>query len=383
MRRYNKKVIRHMMRAARRGVVETRDAIIWDIDVVNYYARVKIQGSNNYIIAHFPRNNFSIPTWLKVGNAVRIVHKSGLQGYVEIVGPGRAIPTAISGGNQPSTGALDDGIVSGMRVSASSPASMMVFVEPGTYRINQQLYTFTASGGSTPMAMTASSPYVMGVLVGEDYIEMGAAIFGGSEIVTIATAPSEGSFRYDRLAVGTDGTLDYLQGSTFTSTPTYPSLSADHIQVGPDILIIGGQTSVAENNIGLIWTARDLSIVTFTPASGDDTMDWSETDDTPTKSIYIYAKDQYNWTFTSVQYIQVEFMLGTGRVIYDGESYYENDIFTKEGSYSSILFVYERDQLSTHEVYPVFRALVRGTSGIEMVYSLTLLDNNGSPLYGG
>jgi hypothetical protein len=382
VRRYNKKLFRQFTRATKRASVESRDSIVWDIDLDNYYARVKIQGSNEFIIAHFPRNTRSLPKWLKVGNSVRIVHKGGLQGYVEIVGPGRAIPTAVSGSSQPVTGLLLDGVVSGMTVSASDPPTMILYVASGSYRLDNSIYYFNATGGQDPMTMSASSPYVLGIQVGGDYLEMGGAIFGGVESVSIATPPAEGSFRYDRLAIGADGTLDYLQGSTFTSTVSYPAIPADHIQIGPDILIVGGTTAVNEDSIGRIWTARDLATLQFTPSGGEDTMDWSEVTDTPTKTIYIYAKDQYNWSFSSTQYIQVEFMLGSGRIIYDGESYYENDIFTKEGNYSSIYFTYERDQLATHEVYPVFRATVRGTSGIEMVYCLTLLDVDGGPLYG-
>ena len=51
---------------------ETRDAIVWDIDTNNYLARCKIQGSNEYVLCHYPRNWQTLPVFLKRGNAVRI-----------------------------------------------------------------------------------------------------------------------------------------------------------------------------------------------------------------------------------------------------------------------------------------------------------------------
>jgi hypothetical protein len=63
-----------------------RDAIIWSVNLAQHYAYVKIQGSNTQIKAHFPQNWSYEPYWLKTGNAVRVRHRSGTRGYIEIIG---------------------------------------------------------------------------------------------------------------------------------------------------------------------------------------------------------------------------------------------------------------------------------------------------------
>ena len=72
---------------------ESRDAVVWDFDDANKIVRCKIQGSNEYILCHYPRNWQTLPSWCRRGNAVRIAHKGGIRGYMEVIGHGRAIPT--------------------------------------------------------------------------------------------------------------------------------------------------------------------------------------------------------------------------------------------------------------------------------------------------
>ena len=97
MRLYGKRFVKNYVDSRVVRKTEMRDAVLWDIDWSNYVARVKIQGSNQLITAHFPRNWKKQPYWCKEGNAVRIIHRSGVRGYVEIAGEGRAIPSPVQG----------------------------------------------------------------------------------------------------------------------------------------------------------------------------------------------------------------------------------------------------------------------------------------------
>ena len=83
-----------------RDKTESRDAIVWDIDESNFLVRCKIQGSNEYILCYYPRNWQTLPPWCKRGNAVRIAHRGGIRGNLEVIGNGRAIPTPIAGADQ-------------------------------------------------------------------------------------------------------------------------------------------------------------------------------------------------------------------------------------------------------------------------------------------
>src|SRR5512137_812697 len=116
MRLYGKRYAKKFIDRRVRLKTETRDAIVWDIDYLNYVAKVKIQGSNEYVMAHFPRNWKETPYWLKKGNAVAIRHREGVKGYIEVIGEGRAIPTAVSGSSMPEPDTLPDMIISGLTV---------------------------------------------------------------------------------------------------------------------------------------------------------------------------------------------------------------------------------------------------------------------------
>lgn len=117
MRLYGKKFAKRSMDKRTRLKVESRDAVLWSVDWDNRICNVKIQGSNELVAAHFPQNLTALDIFMKPGNAVRIAHRGGNRGYIEVVGHGMAIPTPVTGDSHPATSDLADGVVSGLTIS--------------------------------------------------------------------------------------------------------------------------------------------------------------------------------------------------------------------------------------------------------------------------
>jgi hypothetical protein len=383
MRSYKKRFAREFIRTQQRHRIETRDAILFSIDEVNYLAGIKIQGTDALIYAHFPRNLRAIPKWMKLGNAVRVRHRGGIGSFIEILGPGRAVPVAVPGGTVwPDLGTATDVIISGLTLSAANPGVMAVYVAAGYYRINEVVYAHNIDD-STIMTMTDPTDNVMGVLVDGSHLVMGVGGTGGLTRVDLDAAPSEGSFRYDAIAIGADGTLDYLKGTTFTTTPTYPSIPADHLQIGQYILVIGGVTGVTNVNIGQSFTSKQTSSILInddTPGQID--FPWSAVTDTPVLTLVVKFQDQYGWALSDDYFVTVDWLTGTGGMRYDGSVYTQNDI-QAEFTGSQFTFYVQRDQLAT-EIDPFLYIKVKDNNGtvsaLESATGIVLLDSNGDPL---
>jgi hypothetical protein len=240
MRSYGKKRIKGLVDDRVSNRREMQDAILWSIE--GSVCRVRIQGSSTNVIAHYPRNQKKAPLWLRPGNAVRVVFKEGIRGYVEIVGEGRAIPSAQSGGSLPGPGSISDGILSGLVVTATIPVSNNVEVSAGSYRINGVIYYMTEVSGGY-IVMDDPPPMVMGDL---------PFVLNGQVSYELPAAPAEGWFRYDIIVAGTDGDLDLIEGVAVTSDPVIPSVPVDHVLV-VHILRVGGDTAVPMKRIGALY----------------------------------------------------------------------------------------------------------------------------------
>ena len=182
MRTYGKRLLRGATDKATRQAAESRDAVLWDVLLTERVCRCKIQGSSEFVIARFPQNWATIPEWAKPGQAVRIAHRGGIRGYIEVVGFGRAIPTPVSGNATPTPSTPDDAILAGCLLKAiSQTPGMSVYVTTGVARFNGAEYAVPA------VAMTAGSVFKMNI-----GLSMGdvAGVFSMS-------APSAGQFRYD------------------------------------------------------------------------------------------------------------------------------------------------------------------------------------------
>lgn len=372
MRLYGRKFAKQFVNKQVASRDETRDAILWDIDTVNNIARVKIQGSNELVIAHYPRNWKAIPYWLKPGGAVRIIHRSGVRGYVELAGEGRAIPTAVTGASTPTTGTGADGIIATdatgtyLSISETDPESMAVLIYGGTYRINNTVYD-TNPPPLDYITMSNPAPMVMGC----------GTVMGSKALkIQINTAPSAGNFRYDLICVGIDNIIDYIAG-TASSTPVKPSVPADHIAINY-ILVQGSVTEIYDHDVGAIWVApvpTTLNIVL-----GDAEFAWDAGDDYPETTIAVTVKDQYGNTISASpdQYtITLTKSYGTGQV-YSSDSGWDNDTVSQP-CYSNYTFKYKRDQTTT-EHSPTFTITLELDVPFNNIINIILLDVSGDPI---
>jgi len=372
---YNRNIMRKRVRDMKRWSVVDRDAVIWSVDTGNFYCLVKIQGSATTIKAHYPRNWRVTPTWLKPGNAVRIRHRSGVQGYVEVVGHGRAIPTPVEGDSMPIPGNQADAIVTGMEVLVYAGGGMNVTVNDGTYRIDGTIYVFLAPvTGYTvmddPAPMTMGSELVMG--------------FGETVTpVVISAAPAAGYGRYDALVIGIDGVVDVIEGATqsLATEPSYPSVPSDHVLIDY-IFIYGGMTEITVSDIGTRWAAPYANTVSTssTMKTANDTfeMPWDAGDDTPVVGITISTQDQYGNNRVVSTTVTVTMLIGTGGVSNSAGGTFSTSASKTVGS--SGTFYYERNQLASPEIYPVLRFDFDSFPSLTIIIPVVLLDVSGDPI---
>jgi hypothetical protein len=311
LRTYGRKQFKRYVDRATRAKTETRDAIIWDVVEEDRVCQVKIQGSTEFIYAHYPRNQTTIPKWCRIGNAVRIVHKGGNRGYVEIAGEGRAAPTGLG---TPSVPTPADAVLTGLAAWATSPETMSITVDSGTYRIDGTIYN---SDG------TASNYYVMDddpITMDDDPVAMDTS----SGAIVIEAAPADGYYRYDAIVLGANGVFDVIKGTEVTADPVKPDVPADHVLI-TYVLVVGGVTKISQSVIGLEWTTpRAVYILAETDPPCETGLTWdseSPPDVSQEATITATLYDQYStvysgtwtWTFEIIAGDGVLFRSGTGQ----------------------------------------------------------------------
>jgi hypothetical protein len=360
---YGKRLIRNSNLRQIENHSETRDAILWDVQIAQRVCRVKIQGSDKLITARFHQNLAVTPQELLPGNSVKLGHTGGRRGEIEVIGLGGYIPTPVSGDTFPPIAIGEDGIITGCEVLAISPIpQMIVTINAGSYRISGAIYYMGAFGGSTgPM------PLGSGLALGTG-LPLGTSVAYG---VAIDPAPSTpGYFRYDKICVGVDGAVDYVKGTEFTSTPTYPATPGGHLVLAT-VLTYYGVTAITQNLINYTWQTRAASMFTLTPT--DNELSWAE----ESTNIQVYIKDQYGQPFSpGGTYITISFMSGTGTwgtaepgVPYSFQAWADNFGST-----------YTRDKTATPEHSPILMAEYLGASSFFAITRITLLDVSGNPL---
>lgn len=367
MRLYGKKFARRSVEKRVKYRDETRDAILWDVDTSNKVGRVKIQGSNNLIIAHFPRNWKVTPYWLKPGCAVRILHRSGNRGWVEIIGEGRAIPQPVSGPALPPREGLFDAVITGAEVYETTPNSMGVIISNGTYRINDVVY-YLAPETAGYVVMDDPAPMIMG----------SQTIMGiGETTVTIHAPPVSGEYRYDAIFVGEDGVLDYVSGETVSSDPVKPTLPDNHLLLGDYILIKGGKATVENSDIGADWLAlKASSAILEAPDLTDDDFPWDAGDNTPETTVRLTVKDQYGVTLSTVTNYSatLELMRGKGHLWSATTGW--NTVQVTQTFTDTYDFKYRRNQLDT-ETSVVIKATVTADFNLVATLLIKLYDAGG------
>lgn len=361
MRLYGRRYLLRKMEGTVAKRIESRDGVLWDINYIANTCRVKIQGSDELVVAHFPQNFQVTPTWLKPGNAVRIIHKGGVHGHIEVIGHGQCIPSAANGAAIIPPGVVaDDAVLTGCNLLATESDSMTVLVRVGTVRIGGIVYAVS----SITMDNTA---YIMG---------MGGKLDEIAGAKAISAAPAAGYYRLDAIVVGADLVIDLIQGTTSPS-PVLPAVPSGHVLLGW-VFIPCGKTSIVQGDINATFAPATLKSVTMTIA--DDELAWTELSTTITVNI----KDQYGNPIARGDaggwYVTLEILSGNGTVSSAEEGSSSSKIGQHAGtSGTSVQFTYIRGQ-TTSDKSPMLQAKVAGTI-IFVNDNITLLDSEGKQMW--
>lgn len=344
---------------------ETLEAICWDVLPDQKLARCKIQGTNEFIVAHYPLNWEKDPVWRKPGNSVTISHTGGIRARVELIGHGAYIPTPVEGATSPTPAADPDAILWGCGVLAVNPAAMCVGVAAGAYRIGGETYYLGGEGGEDgEIPMEEGSTLEM-----DSEIGMGTIYAGAVNIDAAPTTP--GNYRYDLIVVGADGVLDYVKG-TESADPVVPSVPASHLECGR-ILLFYGMTEIGQIWINKPWSEPIASSIYAIP--DDDELAWAEL----TADILIGVKDQYGnalapettWPF------EISFTSGNGNI--GGVDY--PGTYSGETAADHYEVTYTRDQEVT-DVSPLLSVTLLGLHvNISTLCYIVLLDAGGDPMF--
>ena len=363
MRLYGGRVLRNRINRAIEARVESRDAILYDVIPAQRLARVKIQGSNTLIVCHYPENWEQTPVWLKAGNAVRISHTGGNRGRLELTGHGILIPTPVAGGSgAPDIPEPADTVLTGCAVHASQPTAMTAIIEPGTYRIDNTVYTLS------------------GLIMNRTDIEMNRFdLIMGEVAQTVSFAAAHATlFRYDRIVAGIDGLVEVVQGDNFayTAPGSIPDLPADHVSLGW-VLIYPNMTAIDQTDINRMFTTPVASQMRI--AIEDDELEWTDLTTTLTVSI----RDQYGNLITRAgegySLVLSWIGFGNGTLTVYGVDYDETGGDVSFYMPDDIVITYTRDQETT-DLSPRFFIYENYTT-LAQVATITLLNESGQPMY--
>lgn len=326
MRLYGKKFLKQRISSQVQQKQESRDAILWDVLSVQRLCRVKVQGSNELIVAHYPENWEVTPNWLKPGNAVKIMHTQGVRGRIELIGHGQCIPTPVSGEASPTIVTSPDVVLTGCSISqCPNLPRMVVIVYVGTYRIEDVVYTLG------PISMLYGDNFQVGD---------GGQIEQIAGAIAISAAPATGYYRYDMISVGTNGILDYKTGVPALSSPVKPILDPYHVLCGNYILVPYGRTAIAQELVGMIWSTPKPTSIVMTIADNDLAFGENST------TVKVEVFDQYGNALTTTGYgwyITLEIIAGNGYVSSTEEGESTTKIGSHTGANSSYTFGYRRD----------------------------------------
>jgi hypothetical protein len=256
MKLYQKKFLGRSLQKHINQRTESQDAILWDVLSDQHLCRVKIQGSDELVTAHFPENWKKKPEYLKPGNAVRLTFVGGNRGRLEVSGFGRNIPSPVYGSVTPPITLGEDAVITGCDVVPTDPESMSIKVEPGTYRIAGTYYTL-------------SGDYVLPETGGFLLPETGGMLLGDIAYIIEIDSPPDipGYFRYDAISVGIDGVITYTKGE-MSKWPDVPEIPNSHVLLGT-ILLYYGMTEI---------TISDINQEFYTPVPTYIRAEFSSTD---------------------------------------------------------------------------------------------------------
>jgi len=348
---YNKKLIRKSINAVTKSRQETRDAIIWEVLPTQRLCKIKIQGSTNFLYARYPQNWQNTPTFLKAGNAVRVMHRGGNHNVLEIVSHGMNVPTFPDSTDVPVTVGSTNAVLTGLDIYPIY-GSMRVEVSSGTFRINAVTYS------------------AAGLILGNSYNDMvlgDNTVLGEIVAVISLTAPSAGYYRYSILVIGVDGVVDLVNGTQATTNPVMPTTTAGHVKIG-HILLYGGMTEITAADINKLWETPIPNALNILPTAAD--LEFPAL----SKEITITVKDQNNLSLTGNWSIRAVIEGGNGSL--SGSEAITELIGGIYGG-SSRIFTYYRDGLVT-DISPKIRFSLIGYETTVYGYSLiTIYDEFG------
>lgn len=319
MKLYSRRILKTGVARQLAQKTETQDAILWSVQAGSRLCSVKIQGSGKLIQAYYPENWQKTPSWLKPGNAVKIMHTGGQRGRIEIIGHGLLLPTPQTGDDDAPTPATpeDAMLTGGSLYPAFNDEQMVVLVGVGTYRINGVVYTLDAIPCNSDVYDA----------------EMGGYIDTISGAFAVPAAPSAQKARYDAIEVGIDGILHYLSGTPSTA-PTDPAISVDHVQVGTRLIVNSGTTAISSANIGgsFVQATAYRMTLSFAPSYLDVGVN------TSTITVTIY--DQYGSAISSFYVLDAEIINSDDGTIQGGDA--AGSTANRTGTFSSTTFTYTR-----------------------------------------
>lgn len=345
---YKKKLIRDKMRKEVQKRVETMEGILWEIYPTSKTCRVRIQNTQKLLIARYPENLNLRPDFLKPGNAVKLLHTSGNVNKLEVIGHGQLIPTETSAALFPVVDSGPNVVLSGMQIRTNEVPKMEVWIETGTYRINNVVYTLD------PMTMSESNQVTMDSAVPMD---------GYAGSITIAVAHST-LFRIDLITVGTDGVITKTQG-TASATPVMPTAPLNHVIIGW-VLIPPGTTAITDDLINMNYIDPFVSQISIVESKNPLTISDTQC------NITVTVRDQYNNPITGINWgLEATFDSGNG-LIDDKISNIRNT--GRNGS--TVTFVYKRHPTEIN-VSPIIRVTLLQNTDIMKLLFLQLLDELG------
>lgn len=402
MRMYGKRFLAANRTRAMETKRETRDGIIWSIDLANRQVGVRIQRSNTEIKAYFPENWYEPPPWCKLGNSIKIMHTGGYRGRIEIIGNGLVIPYPQTGSLWPSDPLQENMILSGLQVLAmpNIPGNK-ILVTVGTARIEGTIVEATA------ITMADGDEWLLGEggLLGQI-----AAVLSASPAVSVGAFPDWGyrihSVQIDQSANITltagdqfqaynDGTIIMdgggppPEGSSLDNLPA-PDVPWGSLEVGR-VLRYENQTVIRDHDINvdlvntLPWSRfgrlpTRLSVTVQLPV-----MEWTDS----TSNIDILCLDNFEqyMYFENIS-LEASIINGNGKLRdRTNDTGYATSIIAKQvvdavtGVWQPAWAIeYKRDQLSTDKS-PTIKLTLLINNEIVSYVAIELLDSSGNPMY--
>ena len=316
MRLYGKKILGKKVNRRISDKKETFDAIVFNVYPADRYAAIKIQGSEEQIRARYPENWEKTPVWLKKGNAVRITRTGGNRSRIELSGHGYYIPTGLST-FPPNVGEIPDTIIEGLETIATIPETMSVQVTDGSFLFGEDVYYLSGT--------TMDSPgFIMGAT---------ATFMGTSKQMVEIDAAHATLYRMDIIVIGTDGVLQYVKGSTYSSNPQPPPTPAGKFRICT-IIIPPSATKIYQDYINTAWEperAAYMEITAYSEYYGnpDSLRIFHSPGDRCIGLVYLYLDqrlefwmittlkiyNQYRRPFVSNHKIDVKYIQGNGSLI--------------------------------------------------------------------